>query len=63
MICYRDTTFCSDAEQCANKETCSRWLNKEERAKAIKWWSSEDVPVMFQSFKSTCDDFAEVKGQ
>ena len=55
MICYRDMTFCSDAEQCANREDCPRWFSPPEKAKADKWWGAQGAPVAFGSFKDNCN--------
>ncbi len=57
MICYRDRTFCSDADICQNKDACGRWFSTVERANAVRWWRGEDVPVAFMSFKETCNYF------
>lgn len=59
MMCYRDMSFCSDADECANKVGCSRWFSPEQFDKAAKWWGGEDAPVAFSSFKSTCNKWEE----
>ena len=50
MMCYRDMTFCSRAEECANHEVCPLWFSPEERAKAEKWWGNDDPLVAFSDF-------------
>lgn len=61
MICYRDMSFCSDAEACANKEGCDRWFSHEHEEKAKKWWGNDDAPVAVQSFKDTCSSYKEIQ--
>lgn len=61
MISYRGMTFCTDAEQCANRETCSRWFSPDEQEKARKWWKGDDAPVSEASFKETCDKWELMK--
>ena len=55
MIYYMDKTFCLDANVCANKEKCSRWLTQkeEERAKEI------GLPIAMASLKDVCNFFEE----
>ncbi len=45
MICYRDKTFCPFAD-CANFATCDRAYNNKVQAGAVRWWGSENAPVM-----------------
>lgn len=61
MMCFRDMTFCHDAEECKNHKECPRWLSPELKMKAIKWWGGVDYPVAFSSFKSECPKFEEMK--
>lgn len=61
MLCFRDKTYCSDAERCANKDGCDRYFSQDENDAAIKWWGSEKYPVAFSSFAETCDKFEEQK--
>jgi len=56
MMCYRDMTFCSRAEECSNHEVCPLWFSPEERVKAERWWKGEDVPVAFSNFEH-CEDY------
>lgn len=47
MICYKDRTFCSWSNVCANT-SCPRWYNTEEVQK-------QDLPVALADFKTdTC---------
>lgn len=57
MMCYRDISFCSDADVCQNKNQCDRWFSPAEEAKAVRWWGSDNVPVARMSFKQTCKLF------
>ena len=51
MICYRDTTFCTYYQTCANQEDCNRKLTPEVKEAAIKWWGSDQAPVaMFADY-------------
>ena len=61
MICYRDTQFCSDAEQCANHKDCSRWFSPEEKERADKWWGGPGAPVAFGPFRDHCNKWEEIK--
>lgn len=61
MICYRDMTFCMDAEHCANKETCHRWFSDEHRERAVKWWGGDDYPLAMSHFKDSCNKWEEKK--
>ena len=57
MISFRDMTFCSDAIECANHTTCSRWFGPLQEAACDKWWGKPGGPVMFGSFKDDCVKF------
>lgn len=57
MICFRDMSFCADAEECANAQGCHRYFNAEQQSAAKRWWGGDDAPVAFMSFKETCEFF------
>lgn len=61
MICYRDMSFCSDAEKCNNHITCPRFFSPIEKRNANRWWGSEGAPVAFMPFKESCEDWEELK--
>ena len=42
MICFRDMTFCSFHEGCA--EPCIRAYTKEVEKAALKWWGTFKIP-------------------
>ena len=54
MMCYKDMTFC--ASDCTNTE-CHRNFTETVREEAIRWWGSEDVPVAYTDFSSSCDEY------
>lgn len=60
MMCYRDMSFCSDAEQCAT-EPCGRRFTEVDRANAIKWWGGDDFPVAYMAMKNNCKKYEERK--
>ena len=47
MICYKDTTFCSNPK-CEGK--CGRQFTEEERKGAEAWWGGPGAPVAFSDF-------------
>ncbi len=54
-MCFRDMTFCSDAEQCSNSLGCHRHYDIHQETAAKAWAKGLPcVPVMFGSFKDTC---------
>ena len=54
MICYKDQTFC--ASDCKNTE-CFRNFTETIKEEAIRWWGSEDVPIAYADFSSSCDSY------
>lgn len=60
MVGYMDMTFCSDAEQCKNKETCHRWLSPELQKNAEEWWGNSHYPVAYSPYKNTCEKWSKV---
>lgn len=61
MICFRDMTFCSDTDQCANKDKCQRYFSITQQDAAKRWWGKDGAPVAFGSFKIMCKDFKEAE--
>lgn len=55
MICYRDMSFCTDAEHCPVAETCDRYLSPAHEARA----NSLGLPVAFMTFKDRCPRYQE----
>lgn len=62
MICFRDMTYCADAEQCKNKEGCFRWFSPKEQAAADKWWGKEGAPIALSEFKGRCAKWESIDG-
>ena len=58
MMCYKDMTFCRS--DCTNTK-CFRNFTDTIREDAIKWWGSEDAPIAFADFSSSCDDYIPLK--
>lgn len=54
MLCYRDTSFCSDADEC--KTPCSRRLNQDEYEASCKRANFE-FPVAYMTMRKTCERF------
>ncbi len=50
MMCYRDKSWCSQGDNCANRFTCHDRLTRMEldRAKQL------GLPVQFVDFRDTC---------
>lgn len=55
MMCYKDMTFCMDAEHCANKTNCYRYFSPEEEQKANAWM--ENPPVAFSNYADECPKY------
>ena len=53
-MCYKDRTFCES--DCTNSG-CFRYFGPKERAAAIKWWGSEDLPLAVSDFSSDCEGY------
>lgn len=60
-MCFKDTTFCSSSEQCANHE-CGRRFTIQDKADAVRWWGSDEAPIAWSSFKDTCGKFVDNGG-
>jgi hypothetical protein len=56
MICYRDSTFCTDTPDCAHME-CHRRLTDEVKAKAEAF----GLPVAVMSRKDSCLFYVPIK--
>jgi len=41
---YRDMTFCR-ADDCAARSHCDRYLTKEIKQAAARWWGGEGAPI------------------
>lgn len=52
MICFRDMTFCSRWEHCADSKNCPRSYTPEVQAAAKAWWGKDGVPIAFSTFTS-----------
>jgi hypothetical protein len=52
MICYKDRTFCCDAE-CINQE-CWRYFGHQQQKDAEEWWGGPEAPVAFADFSGEC---------
>jgi hypothetical protein len=61
MICFRDMSFCSDADRCKNREGCLFHFSDEQKRGARMWWGSDDAPVAFMSMANDCEMFLEKK--
>ena len=59
MFSYRDMSFCKEADQCKNKDTCYRYFSPEEAQKAHAWMNKP--PVSFSSFAEYCDKYEPIK--
>ena len=53
MICYKDTTFCV-FDCCGKFASCGRALTREVKENAVKWWGSDDAPIMIFADKPQC---------
>ncbi len=55
MICYRDMTFCTFYETCADAEGCSRALTPEVIKAAEAWWDGDGgLPIATFMSKPRC---------
>jgi hypothetical protein len=52
-------SFCKEADQCKNKDTCYRYFSPEEAQKAHAWM--KNPPVSFSSFAEYCDKYEPIK--
>ena len=57
MMSYKDMTFCTDAEYCANHNDCPRYLSPKDIEEGLKWWGDGDFPISYSSFKDTCKEY------
>ena len=60
MMCYRDMTFCSNTEECANTEGCHRAFTKDVETSANNWAEAiglDYTPVAMSEFKNSCIKF------
>lgn len=53
-MCYKDMTFCTFYEDCANATDCHRPLTPEVREAAAKWWGDDDYPIARFMEKPRC---------
>jgi hypothetical protein len=44
MFCYKDMTFCTFYEDCANAQICHRTLTPKVSAEAKGWWGDAGEP-------------------
>ena len=51
MICYRDRSYCSESENCANVG-CGRRFTEQDAIAGEKWWGSKDFPVAYMDCKT-----------
>ena len=60
MMCFQDRTFCADAETCANRNNCHRYLSPELDMEAYNWSVKLGLtytPVSMGMFKEVCDKY------
>lgn len=56
MICYRDTTFCSQQSHCATQE-CRRRLTDDDQNRIKK----QDWPVAYSDYSNLCGKFVPLE--
>ncbi|MFA7029975.1 MAG: hypothetical protein WC179_06880 [Candidatus Cloacimonadaceae bacterium] len=54
MVCYKDKTFCINADECGSE--CDRRLTKHDRLKAQEL----DLNIMLGEFKNDCKHFMPI---
>lgn len=50
MICYKDKTWCNHFKDCLNGHKCDKAYTEKVQKDAIKWWGSNNPPVMFEEY-------------
>jgi len=56
MICYRDKTFCTKADECGTIP-CSARFTKEDEFKAKQWWGNDNYPVACADLSNECKSY------
>lgn len=57
MICFKDMTFCADADHCKNRDTCARNFDAKQKEESVKWWGGADAPIAFSHFAEVCKSY------
>jgi hypothetical protein len=63
MICFRDMTFCTFYNECAEGEECHRALTPEVRKRADDWWKDcgGEAPIAHFGNKPECFSDKNIK--
>lgn len=51
MICYKDRSYCSFSDECANK-SCDRNFTDADAVALARWWGGKAAPVAYMPMKT-----------